>query len=207
MGRSKRNKNKRADNYSAMAAAKVEQRAKKKQERNEKRRIAKKQIMEKRYLVGFYGDYRQGTKEHAEISKVGMHTVFKGIYATEPEYALYQIKGASESALLKGNNSVVIEVYEISESTLEKLDIYHGFDKDSSRYEEQYYLRREIESPFTKIYIYFWNEEIQDKDILIKDGDWVDYIKNIKKNKSVNESLTNAYGTACIEIADKEFMD
>lgn len=215
MGRSKRKQNKNSANYSIMAAVKIEERARKKQEKNERRRVAKKQqIMEERHLVGFYGDYRQGTKEHSDVDKVGMNTVFKGIYATEPEYALYQIKNADESALVEGNNSILIEVYEISKDTLDTLDIVHGYEP-TYKGAENYYVRKEIKSPFGKIFIYFWNDEIKDADVFIRDGDWVDFIKNIKTKeikKKVDNYLTNAYGTAIIEIedqekVDKEFMD
>ena len=207
MGRSKRNKNNRQSMNSMMAEIVKEKRAQRKKDKDEKRRLIKKQSMEKRYLIGFYGDYRKDTKDHYEVIKPGMGTKFIGSYYTEPEYDLYQIKGAGESALVEGTTSILIEVYEITESILETFDLLLGYT--STREDLCYYVRKQISSPFTDILVYFWNEVIETGDVLVKDGDWLDFL-NIQKSKSyltVKPSDNKGKGTACLELDDEIMAD
>ena len=213
MGRSKRNRKGSAE-YNIIAQIKREEKAKKRQEKNDKRRNAKRQIiMEERYLVGFYGDYKKGTREHIEITKHGSSTKFIGFYDTEPEFSLYELNNTLESALLKnGNNSVLMEVYEINKTTLDNLDMVLGYD--SHLPDICYYVREKINSPFGDIYVYIWNDKIKQDDTLIRDGDWLDYKQNQRKKciMSIKPSDNSGKGTALVEIddqerIDKEFMD
>lgn len=183
MGRSKRAKTKNKEKYSEMAKAKTQNRLKKREEKRQLKQPTNNN-MEKRFLVGFYGDYRKSTVEHRDISRKGMDTLFVGSYYTEPEYSLYKIDIDMISALVKGDHSILVEVFSVTQSVLETLDLFNGFDEGNIFPETNYFTRHCVGSPFGEIFIYFWEGTITESDVLVKDGDWVDFLQTITEKKT-----------------------
>ena len=66
-----------------------------------------------------------------------------------------------------GNNSIKIEVWEVSESYLDKIEKTYGYYSDFEEYPQDY-KKEEITSPFGKITMYFTNVKQSEKDIVLK---------------------------------------
>ena len=72
----------------------------------------------KKYLVAVYGSLRKGQYNypyHLSTSE------YKGTFSTEPEYTLHKVS-TFPGLKQNGNYSVVMEVYEVDEKTLDTLN-------------------------------------------------------------------------------------
>ena len=122
-------------------------------------------------LVGVYGSLRKELHNHKTLG----NSKLLGTFYTVPEYTMYDL-GSYPGVVPDGNTSILIEVYEISENVLNRLDTlegYHTFNAVSN-----YYNRRKIESPYGEMYIYFYNDKRGgklDPTKIVTSGDWKDY--------------------------------
>lgn len=169
-----RKTNKRSEGYKT--------RAERKREKKEQKRVSK---MEKKFLIGLYDDYRKDGCLNGVLNKISCKLI--GTYSTEPIYTMYNVDN-DDSCVVKNNgiNSIKIEVWEIDEATLDKVERNYSY---YSEFEEcsQDYIKEEVLSPFGKISIYFTNIEQSEKDIVLS-GDWIEYLnyKKVIGNKKEN---------------------
>ncbi|HEX8586122.1 MAG TPA: gamma-glutamylcyclotransferase [Allosphingosinicella sp.] len=194
-----KNKDKRLNaEYKAQVEQRLSARAERKAIKQEQRRQAKrekKQKVEKRHLVGIYDHMRMGGRQHINLTADARYV---GTYHTEPIYNLYGFEGDSYAGIKKnGNNSIVIEVYEISEDILEDLDSHNSYD-GSQQDEQNLYLREKIKSPYGEILVYFYNNYVNME--AIPNGDWIDYIKTKVTIQPNNEKLLNKYAQHNLEL-------
>lgn len=159
-------RNKRSRDYKTKAQLK--------KERNEQKRLAK---MEKKYLIGLYDDYRIDGSLNVSLNKINCKLI--GTYSTEPIYTMYSIEDDENCVIeANGNNSIKIEVWEINETALEKIERTYNYYPEFEEYPQDY-KREEILSPFGEITMYFTNV-VQSKSKIILSGDWIEYL-NYKK--------------------------
>lgn len=121
----------------------------------------------KKYLVSVYGSLR---KKQSNYEYYLSSSVYKGTFSTEPEYTLHSLT-YYPGLKLNGNTSVVMEVYEVDESTLETLNRLEGYRPNEK---STFYDRIEINTPWGKAFTYIYVSELS-KDSIVESGDWVLY--------------------------------
>jgi len=154
--------------------------------KKERKELKKKSKMEKKYLIGIYDDYREKGCSNVSFDKV--HCKLIGSYSTEPIYSMYDVDGDTMFCAVEtdGNNSIKLEIWEIDETTLDKIERNYNY---YSAYEEypQDYKKETVLSPFGEIIMYFTNIE-QVKNNIVISGDWIEYLnyKKVMGNKKEN---------------------
>ena len=133
----------------------------------------------KKYLVSVYGSLR---KKQSNYEYYLSNSKYKGTFSTEPEYTLHSLS-FYPGLKLNGNTSVVMEVYEVDEKTLETLNRLEGYRPGDKA---TFYDRIEIDTPWGKAFTYIYVGELP-KESIVESGDWVAY-KNEEKSWS---SVTN----------------
>jgi gamma-glutamylcyclotransferase (GGCT)/AIG2-like uncharacterized protein YtfP len=133
----------------------------------------------KKYLVGVYGSLRSGMSNHRYYLS---NSEYKGIFSTEPEYTLHSLS-YYPGLKLNGNHSVVMEVYEVDENTLKRLNQLEGYYPGE---EPTFYDRIEIDTPWGKAFTYIYVNELS-KESIVESGDW----KEFKNNEKSWSSVTN----------------
>ena len=127
----------------------------------------------KKYLVAVYGSLRKKMGNHQYYLS---NSEYKGTFTTEPEYTLHSLShypGLKQN----GNHSVVMEVYEVDENTLDNLNQLEGYYPGRKA---TFYNRIEINTPWGKAFTYIYVNELS-KDSIVESGDWVKY-KNEHKS-------------------------
>ena len=153
--------------------------------KKEKKELKRKSQMEKKFLIGLYDDYRKDGCLNGMLTSPSCKLI--GSYSTEPIYTMYNVdKDESCVVATDGNNSIKIEVWEVSESYLDKIEKTYGYYSDFEEYPQDY-KKEEITSPFGKITMYFTNIEQFQKNIIVS-GDWIEYLnyKKVMGNKKEN---------------------
>lgn len=130
--------------------------------------------MEKRFLIAVYGCLRKGLNMHGNLSS---DSIYIGNYDTEPIYDMYSIK-SFPGVVKNGNTSIRMEVYEVSEKTLDHID---GLEGVSSIHDDlSLFIKELIETPYGDAYLYIYNEDIKNK-VKVDCGDWLQFKTEIKK--------------------------
>ena len=127
----------------------------------------------KKYLVAVYGSLRKKMGNHSYYLS---NSEYKGTFTTEPEYTLHSLShypGLKQN----GNHSVVMEVYEVDENTLDNLNQLEGYYPGRK---STFYNRIEINTPWGKAFTYIYVNELS-KESIVESGDWVKY-KNEHKS-------------------------
>lgn len=119
----------------------------------------------KKYLVSVYGSLR---KKQSNYEYYLSSSIYKGTFSTEPEYTLHSLS-YYPGLKLNGNTSVVMEVYEVDEKTLETLNRLEGYRPGEK---SSFYDRIEINTPWGKAFTYIYVNELS-KDSIVESGDWV----------------------------------
>lgn len=136
--------------------------------------------MEELHLLAVYGDLREGCSSHNEILK---HQTRIGDFDSEPIYSMYSF--TTFPALVKnGNTSIKMEVYEITDRILNRLNRLQTYEKGKEV--DNFYNIETIDTPYGEAKVYIFNQKVTGK-ALISTGDWVAF-KNemamlIKTNK------------------------
>ena len=88
---------------------------------------------------------------------------------------MYDLK-EEDNCIVKtnGNNSIKVEVWEVNQSILDKIEKSYNYYSQFEEYPQDY-VRLETLSPFGKTLMYFTNV-IQLKEDIIINGDWIEYI-------------------------------
>lgn len=133
----------------------------------------------KKYLVAVYGSLR---KKQSNYEYHLSSSEYKGTFTTEPKYTLHSLS-YYPGLKLNGNHSIVMEVYEVDEETLNKLNQLEGYRPNE---EATFYDRIEINTPWGKAFTYIYVNPLS-KDSIVESGDWVKF-KNENKSWS---SITN----------------
>lgn len=127
----------------------------------------------KKYLVSVYGSLRRGMGNHHYYLS---NSEYKGTFTTEPEYTLHSL-GSFPGLKTDGNTSIVMEVYEVDEQTLKRLNQLEGYYPEET---PTFYDRIEIDTPWGTAFTYIYVNKLS-KDSIVESGDWVKY-KNEEKS-------------------------
>lgn len=127
----------------------------------------------KKYLVAVYGSLRRGMGNHQHHLST---SEYKGTFTTESEYTLHSLS-AYPGLKLDGNHSVVMEVYEVDEDVLNRLNQLEGYYPGEK---STFYDRIEINTPWGKAFTYIYVNELS-KESIVESGDWVGF-KNKEKS-------------------------
>ena len=77
----------------------------------------------KKYLVSVYGSLR---KKQSNYEYYLSSSIYKGTFSTEPEYTLHSLS-YYPGLKLNGSTSIVMEVYEVDEETLNTVNRLEGY--------------------------------------------------------------------------------
>lgn len=169
-----RKTNKRSPDYKTKAELK-----------KERKELKNKSKMEKKILIGLYDDYRKDGCLNNLFNNASCKLI--GTYSTEPIYNMYIVNEDDSCVVeLNGNTSIKVEVWEISESYLDKIERNYNYYPAFEEYPQDY-IKEDVLSPFGEIKMYFINIP-QSKEDLIVNGDWIEYLnyKKIMGNKKEN---------------------
>jgi gamma-glutamylcyclotransferase (GGCT)/AIG2-like uncharacterized protein YtfP len=162
--------NKHSDGYKSRAQLK-----------KEKKELNNKLKMEKKFLVGIYDDYRNNGSLNNLFTNASCKLI--GSYSTEPIYNMYNVEEDANCVVeTNGDCSIKVEVWEVSESYLDKIESCYYYYPDFGEYPQDYRKENTL-SPFGEVVIYFTNIK-QSKESLIINGDWIEYL-NYKKAKTI----------------------
>jgi gamma-glutamylcyclotransferase (GGCT)/AIG2-like uncharacterized protein YtfP len=130
---------------------------------------------ERRHRVGVYGSLRQGQGNHGLING----WVRVGTYSTPPRFTLHSL-GSYPGMTDGGTTAVRVEVYDVDDATLARLDVLEGNGR--------FYERRRItvhgaedpgSPPSTIAWIYVLLPEHQARTRgLVDSGDWVAHLQD-----------------------------
>ena len=134
----------------------------------------------KKFLVSCYGSLRRGMGNHHYYLS---NSNYKGTFPTEPEYTLHSLS-AYPGLKQNGNQSVVMEVYEVDEETLKNLNRLEGYRPGET---STFYDRIEIDTPWGKAFTYIYVNELS-KDSIVESGDWCKYKNEYKSWFSVTNN-------------------
>jgi len=124
--------------------------------------------MQNKNKVAVYGSLLKGLHNHNYYLK---NAKYIGEFDSDPDYTLYDL-GQYPGLKRKGNTSIRMEVYEVDNIQLNKIDTlegYHPQNKDSSHYN-----RFEIDTPYGKAYSYEYNPKVNSITKVLS-GDWKDH--------------------------------
>jgi gamma-glutamylcyclotransferase (GGCT)/AIG2-like uncharacterized protein YtfP len=134
----------------------------------------------KKYLVAVYGSLRKSMHNYQYYLSNSEH---KGTFSTEPKYTLHSL-GSFPGLKTNGNAAIVMEVYEVDEQTLNRLNQLEGYYPEET---PTFYDRIEINTPWGKAFTYTYVNPLS-KDSIIESGDWVEYKNEVKSWSSVTNN-------------------
>jgi len=144
--------------------------------KKERKELRRKSQMEKKILVGVYDDYRKDGNLNHIFSTASCKLI--GSYSTEPDYTMYSIEDEECVVETNGNHSIKVEVWEVSESYVDKIEKHYNYYPEFEEYPQDCN-KETILSPFGEIVMYFTNIKQLSENIIIG-GDWIEYL-NYKK--------------------------
>ena len=115
------------------------------------------------YKVAVYGTLRKGNGNNVLLSNSKMvGTVF-----TAPNYQMFSLGGFP--GIRSGNKRVLVEVYEVDDATLSRLDRLEGYRGEG---ESNFYERELTETALGTTYIYTLDDDRYEKCPTIESGNW-----------------------------------
>lgn len=129
-------------------------------------------------LVAVYGTLRKDCSNHALISD----SELLGSFESNPLFSLYSVSDMYPALKLGGNQSVLMEVYEVDDATLKRLDGLEGYNPNNKKH--NLYDRKIFHTPYGEAYLYVYEGGVG-KYELIPNGDWKEYIEL----KPINELI------------------
>lgn len=121
--------------------------------------------------VAVYGTLR---KKGSNFAIFLSNAEYLGRFTSEPKYTLYSIRDGFPGLKLKGNNSVIFEVYNVDVETRKQIDVLEGFVKPGESI--NHYEKKILMTPYGRAFYYVYNKSVKGLDE-IDSGDWIEYIK------------------------------
>lgn len=119
------------------------------------------------HKVAVYGSLRQGMGNYNALlpGKEPIET------RTLDGYEMYDVAGGGFPGVVHGEGTVLVEVYEVNDMELSRLDMLEGYRANSP--ESSFYIREELDDG---TFIYIYNERgLVSNYTRVVDGDWVKY--------------------------------
>lgn len=114
--------------------------------------------------VAVYGSLRKGLGNHYLLKD----SEYLGDCPTDRMFTMKSLGGFP--AIIAGEDSVTIEVYDVDQETFGKLDQLEGYPS--------FYNRQLIDTKFGKAWIYFLAEDDGYHKDIVSHGDWKKYVKD-----------------------------
>lgn len=118
----------------------------------------------KEFLVAVYGTLRQG-QPNAWLMSDAKFIGFDHL----PAISLYDLS-VFPAAIESGEDDLTVEIYQINESLLRRLDQLEGFKPTKQK--DSYFVRKLMPTAYGKAWLYLFNRSIKLKP-KIASGDWV----------------------------------
>jgi gamma-glutamylcyclotransferase (GGCT)/AIG2-like uncharacterized protein YtfP len=127
--------------------------------------------------VAVYGSLLKGLGNHRLLED----SLLLGEDTTSPNYTMYDL-GSFPGLLNEGNNTYTVEVYDVDDHTLQRLDWLEGYNAEQP--ERSFYMREVIQTQYGEAYIYFLNEDrVNMMNKVVTDSSWRNY--RTKKNEEL----------------------
>lgn len=121
-------------------------------------------------LVAVYGTLRKGWGNHRLLDNE--YCTYLGTTRTEPSYKMVSL-GAFPGVIEGGDKSITIEVYSVNSKKVEQqLDWLEGFPS--------FYQKAQLMTEWGTATMYVLSEEHYGSRTIITDGDWSEYIKELR---------------------------
>ena len=120
-------------------------------------------------LTAVYGTLRDTCSNNGLLGS----SKYIGRFETDPEYKMVDL-GAYPGIMPGGTTPILMEVYEIDEPTLKRVDQLEGYNAADS--EHTFYERVAIPTPYGDAFTYIYKAG-SDGAAVINSGDWVDHAK------------------------------
>lgn len=101
---------------------------------------------------------------------------YLGNYQSLPIYTLILL-GRFPGLIKEGSTSIFLEVYEIEDVRLLSMDFTQPLHYSSL---EPSFKRELINTPYGEAYVYFYNIEDNEAQIVIQSGNWIEYKQKLK---------------------------
>lgn len=115
--------------------------------------------------VAVYGTLRKGNGNNMILTE----SKFLGSTKTLPKFEMFSLGGCP--GIREGDTSLTIEVYEVNQCTLERLDRLEGYRGVG---QPNFYEREEVETEFGDALIYTLRDDRFMDQAIISSGDWED---------------------------------
>lgn len=115
--------------------------------------------------VAVYGSLRKGLSNHGLLSK----SKSLGTFETLPKYNMYSVGGSFPALKNNGTTSIVMEVYEVDDKVLDRLDALEGYLGPNDI--DNHYNKESISTPFGEAAVYIYNRSVNHMPRVIN-GDW-----------------------------------
>jgi gamma-glutamylaminecyclotransferase len=124
-------------------------------------------------LVAVYGTLRKGFGNNALLRT----SKFLGTERTSADWTMHVFTGGIVPVIVPGESSITVEVYEITDNTLENLDFLEGYPHG--------YSRKLIKTSYGDAWIYFMNSLYSNTLRVVESGDFSEF----KQRKSWDISI------------------
>ena len=129
-------------------------------------------------LVSVYGTLRKGCSNHGYIC----NGEYMGSFESKPIFSMYSVSNIYPALKLGGTTSVKLEVYEVDDEVLKKLDGLEGYIPEGKH---NLYDRKKIFTPYGESLIYIYNHGTNDLQ-KVTSGDWKEFESTNKIKELLN---------------------
>jgi gamma-glutamylcyclotransferase (GGCT)/AIG2-like uncharacterized protein YtfP len=120
-------------------------------------------------LVAVYGTLRKGQRNNLLLNT----SIFLGEDIIKESFEMYDL--GHYPGVIIGNNNITVEVYDINEQILKRLDYLEGYIENNKT---NLYDRIKINTKFGEAYIYIYKDSDRIKQFkTIKSGDYIKYLE------------------------------
>lgn len=125
--------------------------------------------------VAVYGSLRKGLQNHGFLKNAN----YLGSFETTPIFDMYSL-GGYPGLIEDGSTSIKMEVYDVSDEELDRINRLEGYDPKSD--DNDFYDRIRLKTPYGDAYTYIYQGDISNRE-LVETGDWYEYLQLVKITK------------------------
>lgn len=121
--------------------------------------------------VAVYGSLRKGLGNHrvlGESKMIGTQWI--------PDYEMFSL--GSYPGIRSGDSHILVEVYEVSDETLRRLDTLEGYNGNDAT---NFYDREEVSTDYGKALIYTLQGHRYKSQPIVESGDWTKHSVQLKE--------------------------
>lgn len=123
-------------------------------------------------LIAVYGSLRKGLGNH----KLLENAKYLGEFESSPSFTMYSVSNCYPGLLRKGNTSIIMEAYLVSDKELERINVLEGY-RDNQTKSLNHYNKETLETPFGVASWYEYNRNPVTLRV-VESGDWTRFMKS-----------------------------